>query len=766
MKTGSRSLLLLLAFCLAVPLNAQSISSCNKTLGVAWQDIVDCMDALTSTDPYDDQLRGAVFGYVPPGQTTAVVAAAGNLETSSILSMGSMAKPFTHTAALLAMWNMGWRMDKRFVDIPDVRPYLINTDTDPASRAAKETLTLKQLLSMSAGFQEWPRKKLNDTGFYNQFVAPVGEQADACFARTFGTTDQRYQWVGRPGLDDDCVFVPTNPGDNNSPRVWKNVRRVPIAQAAPFVMGYPIPAPALPGGRQPHVYTALGSVFAAWIAEVGTAQKFNNHLRNEIFIPLGMSDTFYDPLNEAGPSQRDRIAHVENMANGLRDTQSGPPGITPCNGSYWCDQRDWLYLWPEAGLYSTAGNMLTFMQRLRDDAIPALQRVILAADPSQNRTIRQLLLEDQLDGDQSGNSSRTAGFAYARGGEGVSEGSVYHGGVWGTRMTLDRRRGLVSFFGTQRLMRRAVPSYPGAAPAPTYSQEGAESLAEARLFETMLNAMVENVKPENLNFFFDAARALKRNQRTLRYASRVPGQPFQDAHLGCRNSSTACEYQIQVDYNTCWSPNPDTWYDLSPNQRVMNLSGTCAWGGSGSVSENAAFTQYGPYRLRTGPAGQFNVGQVSSNLYPNQYTIALWVRPSSANAASIFARSGSRITHQVGIQNGRFIHSSWDTSGIKRTIVGDPVVANRWYYVVATAVRNGPMTLWINGLRVPGNVTIGDFVSLGSPQYLIGDTADGLPRFQGDLAVIALYTQAHGQADILRNCNGLKYRFPDELTCG
>jgi CubicO group peptidase (beta-lactamase class C family) len=771
-----------LACALALPLAAQTIPACGKTLGVTWQDITTCMNALTTTAPYNQQMKGAVYGYVPPGQTAQVIGSSGNLSSSSILWLGSVSKPFTHIGALLAMQQSGLGLATKFDSLAGVHANLIDGDSSAPSRLAKANLSLGQLLTHTAGFGELTRQHLTDVGFFAQpsLQPPPGtETADQCYARTFGTGDQRFQYVGEPGLNDECVFVPQNPGDPNSPKVWKNARNAPLYQVGQYVMRYPIAPPSLPNGRYPRAYSNVSSLLAGWVTENRTGQTMNNYLRDQLFNPLQLNDTFYNPtvfpydpstklhlLNENVAPQPWRIAHMENMANGLRGNPfTAGPNVTPCNGLFWCDVRDWAFLWPEGGLYSTAGNMLTFLQRFRDDSIPALQRVI--STPTGNKTIRQTLLEDLIDPDQSGAKGRTSGFVYARSAQAgdvddLSEGTVFHGGFPGSYVAYDPARGLGWFFATQRVMRIGAPLYPGTT-AQTYFQAFPEQFAEARLFTTMLTSMMENVKPENLNFFFDAARALKRNQHTLRYTSRVDASAsYQDAYVGCQNSSTKCDYKVETDYNHCNSGDTGHWYDLSANQRTMSISGSgCAWPGNGSRSENAANSQNGPYRLRVGNGV---IGQVSSNLYPNAYTIALWVRPTSTSAASIFSRGGAQTTYQIGIQNGRFVHSSWDTGG-KRTVVGDLVVPNQWYYVVGTAVRNGPMTLWINGRRMAGNVTIGDFVSLGNANYFLGEAADGLPRFQGDVAVAAVYTQELAQSDILRNCNGLKYRFPG-LPCG
>ena len=776
------------------PVLAQDVGKCQKTLGVTWADIVECIDALRIQ--YPDQFQGAAFGYIPSGAVNPTIATVGpafadTYEGPRILWQGSVSKPFTHLSSLIALEGAGIPVDTYLANVGVARDNFINGDPYGISRAFKETITLRQVLTMTAGFGEFSYDYVNAHPWKQPwepaFFDSVASGSAACFQNATLQSDHKFWLMGEPGLYNECVFAPSQIGNPSSPYVWKHARSEPLFRLAFYMMRYPLAqAPIIDNPYGPDIYR-LGysnesSILAAWLTEGRTGQTYNNHIKSNIFTPAGMTDSFFNPVNfstsplalmNEGVTQgpRNRVAHMINKANGVRDTNNTPRGLALCNGLYyWCDIRDWFFTWPEGGLYSTPRDLMTFMRHVRDRTLPL------------SPAIYDLITTDQLRPDQATDGSRTAAFAYARNGHGnfidmKTEGSFGHNGYPGASMWYDKQRNLIWYFGTQRVMRHHSED-----PAKRFFQANPETFAEARLYHTLLTSMLENVKPENLNFFFDANRAVKRNQRVLRYASRpidANGNPvgaYQDAYRGCMNESDDCDYTGQQDYAVCTIPgssdpdgiNDNQWYDLSPNQRTMTVfpqsaSPACRWVGTGSVTDNnPANQQTGPFRLELKNGAS---ARVTSSIYSNSYTIALWIRPHSTAAASIISRTGSTggTTYHVGIQNGRFIHSSWDASGAKKTVVGDPVVVNRWYNVVARATKFGNLSLFIDGRQVGGNVPIGDFVSIASGEYKLGAPADGLGAFNGDLAVVGVYTQELSQQDITRNCNGLKYRYG--ITC-
>jgi CubicO group peptidase (beta-lactamase class C family) len=759
----------------ALPLLAQPAApTCAKTLGITWADIKQCMSELTVR--YPDQFSDAVFGYLPAGSATPVVGFAGSAfgnETDyntdpakdKILWQGSISKVFTHSMTLLAMERAGRSLDERFGDFNlAAHANFIDGDAYGLSKQRKVPLTVRQILTMTAGFKEMTYNELenhhlrgSDPSFWSAFPS-----AAACFQQATGRTDPNTWFLLEPGIYNECMWVPSLISDQNSAKTWKPARTVPLWNVAQYTMRYPVTFDPVDPNVYPFKYSNTASIFGAFITESLTGQTFNTYAKTNFLQPLGMTDTFYNPTTLGPPpldkenegvttDQQNRIAHMLNKANGVRDTNVPPVGLAPCNGSYWCDRRDWNFTWPEGGLYASPRNIFRFLRALRDRTLPNFSPAMY-----------DLALHDQLAENQTWAGSRTAVFAYMRNGqagfvEGETEGTVLHGGYPGTYAVYDPNRQLAWYFGVQRVMRH----HP-------YFQAGGETFAEARQFSVMLTSMLENQKSDNINFFFDAARAAKRNQSVLRYQSRVPPNTnWSDAYTACANQGDNgnCEYNIQVDYNSCGTTTENSWYDLGPYQRTMTVSGgACAWWpGTGSYTENGpGHQQNGPFRLSL--LGNVTAN-VKSNLYPNSYSVALWVRANSTANASIISRAGAaaynyKTTYQIGIENGHFVHSSRDSAGAKHTVVGPAVNAGQWYYVVGRATKNGVMSLFVNDVKVGGDVPIGDFVSIAGYDYNLGSAADGLGTFGGDVAVAAVYTQELSPAEIQRNCNGMKYRFP------
>lgn len=766
-----RSLMALVLF-LSFPALAQTEADCRKNLGVTWTDVQNCMSYLANA--YPDQFKGAVFGYLPAGQTQPLLGATGECKpgvactNDSIVWTGSVSKTFTHASALIAMERSGLGLDTRLVDLPNVRASWIDGDPDPNSRARKESITLRQILSMTAGLGERTVAELNATGFFTL----IPDSSTSCFQQATGQSDSRAQFTGEPGLFNECMWVPSDPGNGASPKIWKAGRNTPLFHAGFYVMRYPQLLPPIGANRYPLRYSNVSSIIAGWLTEARTGQTLNTFADANIFTPLGMTDTFYnahtftgpplDKLNEGiTPAQIARMAHMYNKSNGVRDTNTPPTGVVPCNGSYWCDVRDWPFLWPEGGVHSTSRDLLAFLRAIRDNTLPAFTPFV-----------RTQLLTDQTGLDQSGHGSRTSAFAFARNGmsgfvEGQAEGSILHGGFPGAYMVYDPTRRFAWTFVTQRVMRQKGDPMNGT--VTHHFQPWGEVFAEARLFYSLLNTHVENQKADHVNFFFDAARAGKRpNDYLLRYQTRrTPADAWSNGYAACRDVGGECYHQKKVDYYTCdVNGSERTWYDLGPNNRSLTVTSTaCPWNGTGSRSEIAGTAEYGgPFRLTLDGSSS---ARIVSNTYSGQYTISLWVRPHSTANASIISRSGEKVTYQVGIQNGQWLHSSWDTSGVKRTVTGGSVAANQWYHVVAKATRWGSMSLYVNGVQVGGTSPIGDFLPLASYEYVVGLPANGVGSspFRGDLGVIGVYSQEHTPADIQRNCNGLKHRFPG-ATCG
>lgn len=747
---------------------APGTPSCEKTLGVRWADITQCMKELHARyggaykgEGYVEQFPGAVFGYLPDGTNTPVISAVGedyqayndtDPTNDPIVWMASVTKPFTHASALIAIERGGLDYDGLWQNLPytGAKTNLVDNDPYPSSQALKKTIRVRDVLTMTAGFADTTVYEINNSSFRGTAAPFFGADSASCRQSTSGTTDTTKQFYEEPGLNDECIFLPAS----NSWVGGRSVRNLPIAN---FLMRLPVHHGHIAGTTLfPLAYSNRSSIMAAWLAQMQSGQLPNHHVDDNIFKPLGMNDTFYIPYpasgydSDASEAQTGRIAHMKNMANGLRGSITPPLGVRPCGGSYWCDQRPWPNPWMEGGLYSTPKDVFKFLAALRDNTLTTF-----------SATTRNRLLTDQLQPQQhgSGGQSRTAGFFYARNGvgglvNGLTEGTVGHNGFSGTAMFYDPLRRTGWFFANQRVMQQKH-----------YFQTSPEQFAEVRIFQRMLNSLLENVRPDNLDFHFDALRATHRGLYPMRYASAVPPADTTDAYTGCAFSETVCQYTMQNEFHDDQST-ARTWHDLSNNNRTMNVVTAAArpWPGNGSRYVAPASGRLGPFRLALASHGDYATVEVPTA--PTAFTMNVWVRPrTTANntivTRTVFHPAGEVPTWQIAVENGRIVANLWDTGG-KRTVIGGAVAADTWYHVVAKATQGGQLSLYVNGRAAGTPVAVGTFPAANIPTYTLGYYTVSAPGF--DVAAVNVYNQEHALADITRNCNGLKYRFPG-MTC-
>jgi CubicO group peptidase (beta-lactamase class C family) len=244
-----KSFVLAFTLCLAGTLSAAT-PTCEKRLGVTWADIKQCMNELHTT--YPDQFPAAVFGYVPPGTTLPIISAVGtglgneaqhmtlSTDDDPILWLGSVSKPFLHSAALIVAEQYGVPYDSKFADIPGARAWLVDGDFYAASRARKDALTLKQVLTMTAGFgysdvavtDNSPLRSATELPFFSQpSMNPAA--ADACMLAHAGTSDPARQYLEEAGLYDECVFLPAI-------GQWRGARDTLMKDVAQHLMRYPM----------------------------------------------------------------------------------------------------------------------------------------------------------------------------------------------------------------------------------------------------------------------------------------------------------------------------------------------------------------------------------------------------------------------------------------------------------------------------------------------------------------------------------------------
>jgi beta-N-acetylhexosaminidase len=179
-------------------------------------------------------------------------------------------------------------------------------------------------------------------------------------------------------------------------------------------------------------YSDLGFILLGEIVERLTGISLDAFARKEIFVPLGMDDSLFNPL----PKLRDEIAPTENDTTYRKKLIQGEVH----------DQNAWAMggVAGHAGLFSTARDISAFAQLILNGGIYEHHRVFTRA-LLQSFTARQTI----------GNSARTLGwdvpFDPAATGHYFSPQSFGHYGYTGTSLWLDPERGLFILLLTNRV---------------------------------------------------------------------------------------------------------------------------------------------------------------------------------------------------------------------------------------------------------------------------------------------------------------------------
>jgi CubicO group peptidase (beta-lactamase class C family) len=210
-----------------------------------------------------------------------------------------------------------------------------------------------------------------------------------------------------------------------------------------------------PGSK--FLFSTANYILAGRIIEHLTGKSVNIYLKEKLFKPLGMEDTFFiagktgDKIvddwmgEEVTEEQRGRIP---DLAIITRDGKF-PPEIAPGPNNQWDKFRTgWRYVVPDGGIYSTAEDLLAYLRVLRDGGVAKSGRVL-------STEIADLLVKDQGFG-------HTMGFGYFINPSpyGQASGYIDHLGRFMTYFWLDPREGnpLLGVFLSQRVTNVLVNS--------------------------------------------------------------------------------------------------------------------------------------------------------------------------------------------------------------------------------------------------------------------------------------------------------------------
>jgi CubicO group peptidase (beta-lactamase class C family) len=375
-----------------------------------------------------ENLPGAVFGVQTRDDGRLIDGVGHGWDDGTICEIGSMTKPFVAAAVLVALAERG-RLD---VETPvHELPGMDAWSGDPVKRQIR----LRHLLQHTSGLPhtipraDWP--------------ATPGACPPARAGQVpEGTPDlgPTSDWIGAPALTNELVevdgrCVPARAVDLD--RVGLHVLRT-----------YPVTADPPPGSQ--YAYSTVNHVLLARIVERLTGRPVHHYIRERLFTPLEMRDSFFvagpagDPAADARldegvtDEQRARIADFVLITK----DRTFPPEIAPGPGGSLNKMRTgWRFVNPDGGMYSRAADLLNFLVMLRDGGVFKSRRVL-------SDQIVRLLVTDQGHGHTMGFGYRDKLTPY-----GQSAGTVEHLGLKMTYFWYDTRPDdpVVGVFLSQRM---------------------------------------------------------------------------------------------------------------------------------------------------------------------------------------------------------------------------------------------------------------------------------------------------------------------------
>lgn len=308
-----------------------------------WGSVIQRMTVKQQHDNNDGYpFPGAAFGIDTAsinGQAIGSIGEDNGWNDNTICEIGSMTKTFTAAATLMALSDFLGTSDTLNVDVavhtlPGMDAWKPGTTDDPR----KSNITVRQLLQHRTGLP---------------YIDQDMERPTQC-------ANVSADFKGSPGLTNECILAGG---------VYQPARGLMLDQISNFVMQSPkYHLIADPGSQT--IYSNLDYIVAGRIVEKLSGMTLDVYLKQRIFDPIGMNDSFFfaPPKSRVGEGrrtnpQRRRIATVVNIT----PDKNLPPEFAPTPNQTWNPFRPgWNYVWPEGGMYSTVADLLKFLRLLRN----------------------------------------------------------------------------------------------------------------------------------------------------------------------------------------------------------------------------------------------------------------------------------------------------------------------------------------------------------------------------------------------------------------
>jgi CubicO group peptidase (beta-lactamase class C family) len=324
-----------------------------------WERVVEDVRAVQREDPAN--LPGAVFAVETRDNGPLIAAIGDGWSADTICLMGTMTKPFTATAVLMALEEQGlFDIETEVWRLPGMEAY--------ADSPSKRVIRVRHLLQHTSGLPGIQHYTASPKTCCNDPAGPPPYFAEASAA--LGPTGEYTCW---PGGTNEYMLVDGRP---------QPARTLTLDQVSRYLMETYEPLRA-PGTE--YSYSSIGYVIVARIVEMLTKRSINRFLAERLFAPLGMKDTFFiaqktgdagfDEKADDGVSseQRARIADVTLITRDGRMPAEVAPGP---DGRWDKYRRGWRFVYPDGGLYTTVPDLLCFLRLLRDRGCMKSRRLL------------------------------------------------------------------------------------------------------------------------------------------------------------------------------------------------------------------------------------------------------------------------------------------------------------------------------------------------------------------------------------------------------